>query len=185
MRYIITSIFIFIVAVIFFSPNTLAADSSVNVSNNGANSHTSVDVESNTGQNTICQNGKCTTTGSNNGSSHVCVNGKCFDSSDGNVNYKSEDGNTNIHINNNSGETLGATSAPVNNTIAPSAKPDTSNSFDKDSKEITGKKNEIQQKLNDLQNKVKNDKKKADEYRNVLQEIIDGIKNFFDNLFKK
>src|SRR5258706_11612202 len=62
-------------------------------------SHTSVDVETNTGGNTICQNGKCTTTTENNGTSHVCVNGKCYDSNSGKLDVQSD--GAQVHINNN------------------------------------------------------------------------------------
>lgn len=76
------------------------ANTDVEVSNNGEGSSTHVDVQTNTGNNTICINGKCTTTTGGNGTSHVCINGKCYDSDSGNLNVQSDDGHAKVDINN-------------------------------------------------------------------------------------
>ena len=62
---------------------------------------TTVNVNSNTGGNTVCQNGKCTTT-EGTSKSKVCVNDQCWDSENENVDYESPDGNTKVKITNNS-----------------------------------------------------------------------------------
>jgi hypothetical protein len=86
------------------TPQVLAStDTSIDVSNNGEGAKTDVSVTSNTGNNTICQNGKCTTT-NNNGESKttVCIEGKC-ETTDGNVDI--QEGNTKIKVTTNSDET--------------------------------------------------------------------------------
>jgi hypothetical protein len=61
---------------------------------------TSVDVKSNTGNNTICVNGKCTTTTGGASKSKVCVNGKCYEA-EGDLEVISDDGKTRVNIKNN------------------------------------------------------------------------------------
>lgn len=60
-----------------------------------------VQVETNTGNNTICVNGKCTTTSGSTSKSKVCVNGKCYESDGGDLQVESEDGSTKVNIQNN------------------------------------------------------------------------------------
>ena len=80
-------------------PTTFAStDTNVEVSNNGQGASTHVNVQTNTGGNTICQNGKCTTTSGGTGTSKVCVNGVCHTGDEGDIDYKSEDGNTKVNI---------------------------------------------------------------------------------------
>lgn len=92
-----------VLAILFLFPQTVFADSStiVNLSNNGSNSQSDVSVQTNTGGNTICQNGNCTTTSGGNGQSTVCINGQCQTSS-GNIDMQSNKGNSKVHITNNS-----------------------------------------------------------------------------------
>jgi hypothetical protein len=90
-----------------------AGDSNVTVTNNSQGSSNNVSVNStNNGTSTTCINGKCTTTG---GGSHstVCVNGKCTESTDGNVDMQSDDGKTQVHINNSTGGNEITTSTPT------------------------------------------------------------------------
>lgn len=76
------------------------AESSVSITNNGEGSSSSVNVTTNTGNNTICVNGKCTTSTGETGKSTVCVNGDCK-TSDGDIKVESEDGNTKVNIKSN------------------------------------------------------------------------------------
>ena len=97
------SIFIFGVLLAFLSVpiHKASAETNVNISNNGEGASSNVDVHTNTGGNTICVNGKCTTTNANNGKSTVCINGKC-QSSDGSIHAESQDGKTKVRIDNSS-----------------------------------------------------------------------------------
>ncbi|GEM_PF-5450099 len=79
------------------------AETNVDISNNDEGAHSSVDVHTNTGNNTICQNGKCTTSNGSNGKSTVCINGKCETSEDGSVHMESNDGHSKVDINNKTG----------------------------------------------------------------------------------
>ncbi len=81
------------------APSVFAA-SNVSITNNGEGASSTVNVQTNTGNNTICVNGKCTTSGGEAGKSTVCINGKCT-TSEGNVNVQSEDGTAKVNINNN------------------------------------------------------------------------------------
>jgi len=71
---------------------------------------TNVHIQTNTGQNTVCVNGKCTTSDEGNGQSTVCVNGKCYTTDEGTIDVKSEDGNDTVHVGTTSSE--GATISP-------------------------------------------------------------------------
>jgi hypothetical protein len=90
-------------------PAVAYAEVNVDITGNESSSNVSVESESN-GTSTICQNGKCTTTGGGS-TSTVCVNGKCTTSGN-NVNYESEDGSTRIRINNNTTNDPMPTSKP-------------------------------------------------------------------------
>lgn len=84
---------------VFMLPQSAFATVDVRVSSTN-DSTSSVNVDSqDSGTTTICQNGKCTTTGGES-TSTVCVNDKCTTTKD-DVNYQSEDGNTRIRINKN------------------------------------------------------------------------------------
>jgi hypothetical protein len=159
------------ITAIFF-PYIAFAKSTVNISNNGEGSKTNVNIQTNTGNNTICQNGKCTTTSnSENGKSTVCINGKCTSSEDGNLDIQSEDGNSSVHINNsgatNSPTSSNSSSTENNTTINTTVKVDTDTSVKKASNASEKQKNEVKQKITDQPN--------------ALQKIIDDIKNFFKN----
>ncbi len=91
------------------------AVTSVNISNNEEGSRSTVDVKTNTGSNTVCVNGKCTTSSGERGKSTVCVNGKC-ETSDGDMHVQSEgasaevniskDGNSSVNIQQNTNGSL-------------------------------------------------------------------------------
>lgn len=108
---------LFAIFSIFLLSHSAYADSStnVNISNNGSNSQSSVNVQNNTGGNTICQNGNCTTTSGNGGQSTVCINGQC-ETSSGNINMQSNNGDDQVHISNNA--TISTTPAPTTYTIS-------------------------------------------------------------------
>jgi hypothetical protein len=78
MKYLASLYTLITISAVFLLPQTAFADSSttVNISDNGANSQSDVNVQTNTGDNTICQNGNCTTTSGGNGQSTVCINGQ-------------------------------------------------------------------------------------------------------------
>lgn len=60
--------------------------------------NTNISVKSNTGSNTICKNGECTTTEGEN-HSKVCVNGDCYESEAGNVDVKAVNGVMTVKVN--------------------------------------------------------------------------------------
>lgn len=66
-----------------------------------AESRTVVDVETDTGGNTVCVNGECTTSSNGTSKSRVCVNGECFES-DGDLHLESQNGETSVSIDNSS-----------------------------------------------------------------------------------
>jgi hypothetical protein len=173
----ITSSVLFLAAAVPVFANT-----TVVTSDNGEGSHTNVNVESNTGGNTICQNGKCTTTsGSGTSSSHVCVNGKCWDASDGDkVNYQSDDGNTKVNINNNTGDS----SVSVHNqdnengVELPTITPKT----DKDVKGIMDHETAEKAKL-EAKAKLEQAKQEAEAHKSAIARFLDAemasLKEFF------
>ena len=65
-----------------------------------AETRTNIDVTTNTGGNTVCVNGECTTS-SGTSKSKVCVNGECYES-DGDLKVESKNGKTSVNINNES-----------------------------------------------------------------------------------
>jgi hypothetical protein len=85
-----------IVSLLVIAP-VVFAENSIEIVNNGTSAKSDVNIRTNTGNNTICVNGKCTTTQGKEGKSTVCVNGKCT-TSEGNINIKSDDGNTRVNI---------------------------------------------------------------------------------------
>jgi hypothetical protein len=115
------------IVTVFIFPQVSLADSSSNVdiSNNGTNSHTQVNVQTNTGGNTICQNGNCTTTSGGNGTATVCINGNCQTSDSGNINVQSQGGNDQVNVtSNSSGATVTVTPEPTQ--VSPSPLPSVS-----------------------------------------------------------
>lgn len=143
---------IFSLLVIFFSiAPSVSAETSVNISNNGAHAKSDVNVRTETGNNTICIDGKCTTSsGKVNGTNTVCINGKC-QTSDGNIDVESDDGNSKVHINN------GGSSVNV----------------DQETEENAENKIEIEQVGPTIGSTKKNDIKKQDK-------IVKKIKSEFD-----
>lgn len=99
MRFVVSTIVFSLLLNLGFVGRVFAS-TEVEISNNDS-VKSNVSVKTNTGENTICVNGKCTTTSNDNqGKSTVCVNGKCYTSEDGNINVKSIDGNTTVNIEN-------------------------------------------------------------------------------------
>ena len=89
------TVFLSIISLLFVPSMAFAdASSTVNVHTEGSN------------QSTTCVNGNCTTTGSS-GKSTVCINGNCTTSDTGDVNYNSDDGHTQVHINTNTDTVTG------------------------------------------------------------------------------
>jgi hypothetical protein len=99
------------------------ANTEVKISNNDS-VKSNVSVKTSTGENTICVNGKCTTTSNENqGKSTVCVNGKCYTSEDGDINVKSIDGNTTVNIENSENNASNSSITPVEKKASMEAKP--------------------------------------------------------------
>lgn len=113
--YISFTIFIAISS-LFLKPQIVNANVVTNVTenDNGANSQSHVSVNSNTGDNTICQNGNCTTTSNGNGQSTVCINGQC-QTSTGDINVTSNNGNDQVQITNNGGSQTQVTQSSTSN----------------------------------------------------------------------
>jgi hypothetical protein len=165
------------ISALFLAANvpSVSANSSVSVSNNGEDVKTNVHVQTNTGGNTICQNGKCTTTSSsNNGKSTVCVNGVCNTSEDGDVNYQSENGNTKVNIQTN-GEANGDQGVVTKKgvpTITPTL-------FKDVNQEVKGAKTKAEDIKKQVKEKVEKEKEKGFNLLNFLEAEIEGIKNIF------
>ncbi|HVA96639.1 MAG TPA: hypothetical protein VND99_03210 [Candidatus Acidoferrales bacterium] len=84
-------------------PHAAFADTNISVSNNADSANSSVSVNSqSSGQSISCVNGNCTTTGGGSKTT-VCHNGQCTTTDNGNVDYQSDDGHTQIHVDNNTG----------------------------------------------------------------------------------
>src|SRR5260221_8594134 len=129
---------------LFAAVPAFASTNVVDVTNNGEGSTTHVNVESNTGQNTICQNGKCTTTGSN-GHATACVNGKCYDSDDGNLDVKSDNGITQVHIG--SSPTIQEPTMTITPPPTPNIKPTIEEKKKEIKAKVDAKKKEIKDKI--------------------------------------
>lgn len=123
-----------------FSAYKVTAKTNVEISNNGEGARSSVKVQTNTGNNTVCINGECTTNkDTDNGKSTVCVNGKCETSEDGNLNVQSEDGNVKVDISNegkNSQKTEDK-STEGKETVTDQAKPTDGEKDERAKKEVT------------------------------------------------
>jgi hypothetical protein len=163
------------------------AETHVSVSNNGEGVHTNVNVENNTGGNTICQNGKCTTTFGSTGSSKVCVNGVCHTGDNGNVNYQSEDGNTKVNINNNTGGSTVNVQQENEAIVTPKrgVPTITPTSFNN----VLGARDESGVKKLEAKKKAEEAQAAAEAHKFSLAKFIDNemasINNFFQSLFGK
>lgn len=140
-------------------------------------SRTTVNVDNNTGGNTVCVNGKCTTTTSN-GKSEVCVNGKCFTGDDGDVNYQSEDGNTKVNITNNNSSVnvrQDSDSTIDDKVLAEKGKPTITPTVFKD---VQGAKDELNKKKEEVKEKIAEAKKEFD-FMKFFQDELASIKKLF------
>jgi len=174
MKFVAIFIGIFSLLVI---PPMVMAEVSVNVSSDtSSESDISVQSES-SGTSTVCQNGKCTTSGGE-GKSTVCVNGKCTTSGE-DVDYKSEDGNTRIRINNNSTNVQAGPTDTEDKTIP--TKPQPKITVDP---EIEKEIEEAQKESEVIQERVK---QRVKEQESALQTFIKAelasLQKFFDGLF--
>ncbi len=176
MKYCKPLYIVFCITALVLFPQTALAETSVDVSGNGPGVKTNVNVQTNTGQNTICQNGECTTSTPTNGVSKVCVNGECHTSTDGNFNYKSADGNTKININNSS-STNNSTKSSVNTSVNINT-----NTSSNESQKIDEEKSQIKENLDTQKKKLNEQKKIVEENQNAIQKLIDELKNFLKNL---
>lgn len=149
------------------------AETSVDISNNGSNAHSSVDVQTNTGNNTICQNGKCETTSSGNGESKVCINGNCQTSKDGNLNIHTEDGNTKVNIQNSTNNNPSTYSYPK-----PGSENKTNSQVNINSNKTDNIKNKIEEKKKHLKQKIEQERNRLPQQSNAFQQLLDNINNF-------
>jgi hypothetical protein len=169
---------------IAFIPQAVFADSStsVDISNNGDSSHNEVNVQSNTGGNTICQNGNCTTTSGGNGQSTVCINGNC-QTSNGNIDMQSDDGHDQVHISNDASNvsptvTSVPTDAPVSISPEPSLSPEPSMTPDPT---ITEMRKQIRKQMRKQIEQLKEHVKDQDA---ALSSIVQSLQNVLNGLFK-
>lgn len=143
-----------------------------------AESRTNINVENNTGGNTVCVNGKCTTS-EGSGESTVCVNGKCWDSTNGDVQYKSEDGNTNVNItsnsksvtvqqNNNESSKTNIDVTNDANDIAPTIK-----------QQVQGAKDNLQAKKDEAEKKI-DEATKGFDIMTFIKTEFEEVKSFFN-----
>src|SRR6266568_470159 len=115
---------LFALLAVFVLPRAAFADTDVNVSGNGdgSTSHVSVNSQS-SGQSVTCVNGNCTTTGGGSKTT-VCHNGVCSTTDDGNVDYNSSDGHTQVHVHNNTSDNS-VTVSPIPTDVPHSPEPTT------------------------------------------------------------
>ena len=164
---------LFLISMMAVAP--VIANNDVEISNNGEGSLTNVDVQTNTGNNTICVNGKCTTSGGSTGASHVCINGKCYDSDSGNLNVQSDDGHAKVTINNNSN-----TATPA---VEPAETQDPSETVNEDVGGVPTP--EISKIIEEHKNDIDKQKQQIDahlaRHQALLQGLLDSLNNFFKN----
>ncbi|HZE87293.1 MAG TPA: hypothetical protein VE090_03750 [Methylomirabilota bacterium] len=114
-RSVLFSLIIFLLSLVVIPPAFAQTQTHITVSNDGEGASSDVNVHNDTGQNTICINGKCTTSsGTTQGKSTVCINGQCTTSDDGNVDVHQD--NANVHINTSgtsNGDVQGSPSATI------------------------------------------------------------------------
>jgi len=178
---IYTLITIFAIALL---PQAAFADSStsVDISNNGGGSHNEVNVQSNTGGNTICQNGNCTTTSGGNGQSTVCINGNC-QTSNGNIDMQSDNGHDQVHISNDaSNVSPTVTPVPTDATVSispePSLSPEPSMTPDPT---ITQMRKQVRKQIREQIKQLKEHVKDQDA---VLSTLVQSLQNLLNGLFK-
>lgn len=147
-----------------------------------AESKTTVNVNSNTGSNTVCVNGKCTTSDGGTSTSKVCVNGVCHTNENGNVNYESPDGNTKVTINNNSTPAVVAqqntndSSETMEKTIdAEKVKPTIEQAVKAAREKADAKKEEVTKKIEET--------KKQFDIMSIINEKMQAVKEFFSFKF--
>ncbi len=175
MKYSASLYMLIAILAISFFPQAAFADSSVSVSNNGEGSHNEVNVESNTGGNTICQNGHCTTTSGGNGKSTVCINGNC-QTSDGDIDMQSDDGHNQVHISNDDSVTV--TPEPTDDTVSPepSLSPEPTITLDPTVTQIRHQvRKQIKEQINQLKEHVKDQDAALSSFVQSLQDLVNGL----------
>lgn len=172
---------------LFLFPQGVLADSStnVNISNNGSNSQTHVNVSTNTGGNTICQNGNCTSTSNGNGTATVCINGNCQTSNDGNINVQAQNGNDQVTVTSDTPEpTVSVTPQPTD--VSPSPQPSVSVS------PTISPNPTVTQMRNDLNKHIKKEIDTVKEHvaeqnsqiSSFIQSEMHNLQNFLNGIFK-
>lgn len=160
----------------FITPVFAANSTNVQISNEGNNSQSNVDVENNTDASTICINGKCTTSGGSDNNMRVCINGKCTDSHDSNVDAHSDDGNDQVHIHSTTSSSPTPTVLPTQKvhedvtisvipSISVSPTPNISKMMDQEGKKIS-------QELHDT----------TKERDSLVQQVVTALSDLFKNL---
>lgn len=158
-------------------PQAAMAEVHVEVTGNDASSNVNVHQEGSSST-TVCQNGKCTTTGSESKSTY-CVNGKCT-TTEGDVDYKSDDGTTRIQINNDSDveiePTIDITKPPTPTVVKPTITVDP---------ELEKKIDEAEKEVDETVARIKERVKTEDgALASFIKEEIDSLTKFLEDLFK-
>lgn len=167
-------------------PQTVLADSTttVNLSNNGANSQNNVTVNNNTGG-INCDNGNCTTSQSTDQVTS-CINGQCQTSDNGNLHMQSSDGNDQVNVSNTM-PTNSVTAVPSPTpTSAVSVSPEPSNGLSPvptvNPSPTTGQihrhiRKQIKEQINQLKEHMK-------DQNAALSSLIQSFQNMLSGLFK-
>jgi len=163
-----------------FLPSTVSANVHVSVEGNGDNAQTSVSVnQQGSTQSTTCVNGSCSTSGAT-GKTEVCTNGECK-TYDGNVDYKSDNGNTKINVQN--------TTSIIQ--ITPSSKLDDNQSDDdltvtpSVSPSVVDKQKHAE-KHAQVKNEIKHLSKSHEAFlSNFLKKEMDSLQQLFSKFFKQ
>lgn len=147
-------------------PQPAHAETNVTISGNDSTSQVSVNSETNS-TSTTCVNGDCTTSGGENKST-VCINGNCTTSESGKLDIQSEDGSSEIHIDN----ATSPTSAP---TTKPSITPDPT---------IMQMREDINYTVKQQADAVKDHvQKQENAIQKFFREQVASIQSLFDSLF--
>ncbi len=158
-------------------PSPAFAEVNVQVSNSEGSSQVNVNSES-TGTSTICQNGKCTTTGGES-TSTVCINGKCTTTNE-DVNYQSEDGSTKVEVNNSGAKV--EVSPIITNKENPT--PTLSEPTITQNPEVEKKIAKVEEKVEEMQSQVKQRMKDKDSMIGAfIQSEIASLQNLIATLF--
>lgn len=176
-------IIVFSLSLVLLVPQLAFADTSVDVSNNADGSSNSVNVNSQSqGQSITCVNGNCTTTGGGSKTT-VCHNGQCSTTDDGNVDYSSPDGHTQVHVHNDtSGNSVSNSPEPTANSTDVTPSPtDTPEPTMTPDPTITQMRNDINEHV---QKEIAGVKEHMKSQNDAISQLFKTLQDMFDNMFK-